>query len=328
MQVFTSNARARFLSVALAVCGLISLTASMRGQNQQSQLPARSGQVNDFAGVIDSGMKDRLEAILANLKQRTDIEFVIATVKTIGSEDVYEYSLRLARAWDVGVRTSPRKTLLLVLSTDEAKFFTQFSKAAQEDLPEGIVGELILRLRPKLQKGDFNGGVFDGVKSFVSLLGERRNFKFDELDQRSAETIAADKTRPRSVSTVGESTPDVSPAPANETPTPQVIPNASPVTEVREAPPPTPTINETPVAAKVEPSPSATPLPTETPAASRVATANPTPTETPAASRVATANPTPTETPAPSVVSSPQPGETPAVAVAQPVESPTPQPLA
>src|SRR5438552_10941845 len=113
MKLLESNARARFFAAVLAFVCLLSATASMRGQDQQPSLPARGGYVNDFAGVIDAATKDRLEAILANLKERTDIEFVVAAVKTIGSVDVYEYSLRLARAWDIGTLAKPRKSPVL-----------------------------------------------------------------------------------------------------------------------------------------------------------------------------------------------------------------------
>jgi uncharacterized membrane protein YgcG len=91
MNLLRSNARARFFAAVLAASLLLPLAARLPGQEQQSKLPERTGYVNDFGGIIDSATKDRLEAILTNLKQRTDIEFVVATVKTVGTEDVYEY---------------------------------------------------------------------------------------------------------------------------------------------------------------------------------------------------------------------------------------------
>jgi len=328
MKLFKSNPRARFLAAVAVVTCLLSLIGNSRGQAQQEQLPARTGQINDFAGIIDSAMKDRLEAILANLKQRTDIEFVIATVKTIGSEDVYEYSLRLAKAWDVGLRGSSRKSLLLLVAADESRFFTQFSKTAQEDLPDGIVGELILRMRPKLQKSDFNGAIFDGVKSFVSLLGERKNFKFEDLDQKAADTLVAG-TRPRTVSPT-----DLT---ANELPSP--VPVETPSPQPVETPTPQPVETPTPQAVVAS-----TPIPKETPSASAVATPNPSPSETPTVAPIetqpqpsATVAPPPIETPTPApteiasptplAAASPQASETPATIAAQPIESPTPQPV-
>src|SRR3977135_2903218 len=62
------------------------------GVHAQEKLPVASGHVNDFAAVLDTASKDRLEQILINLKERTGIDFVIATVKSTGSEQIYDYS--------------------------------------------------------------------------------------------------------------------------------------------------------------------------------------------------------------------------------------------
>jgi tetratricopeptide (TPR) repeat protein len=335
MKLLESNNRARFFAATLALCCLLSLTVSMRGQDQQTQLPARGGYVNDYAGIIDAATKDRMEAILTNLKQRTDIEFVVAAVKTIGNEDVYEYSLRLARAWDVGTRANPKKSVLLVLSVNEARYFTQFSRSLQEELPDGTIGELTLRLREKVQNADFSGGLFDGVKSFVGTVGERKNFKFEDLDQAVTDTVASNQVRHRTV---------------NAETSPQPRESSATKTTARPAPSetPAPTPSETP-----KPSVTETPSPSETPKAENTSAASPTPasapadtpksespaptpsaTETPVASPTISPDSTPVETPRPSAVEnpiasptplvSPQPRETPAAPNALPTETPTP----
>jgi uncharacterized membrane protein YgcG/tetratricopeptide (TPR) repeat protein len=337
MNLLKSNARARFFAAVLAASLLFSLAARLPGQEQQSKLPERTGYVNDFAGIIDAATKDRLEAILAHFKQRAGIEFVVATVKTIGAEDVYEYSLRVARAWDVGVRSSPRKTLLLLVSTDEGRFFTQFSKAAQADLPDGLVGDLILRMRPRFQSGDFSGGLLAGIKSFTSTVGERQNFKFEDLDQPAAENVVASVTRPRTVEAVAASetpspqpseTPSASETPAPSSPVPAATPSPTDTKTGEPAATATPLITETPAA-----SPSATPvpLPSETPTPPPVeAQPQPTPSVSPEPVEVKTPQPVETASPSPEATAqtqpTAQPSETPPPVIASPVESPTPQP--
>jgi len=106
----------------------------------QEKLPAASGHVNDFAAVLDTASKDRLEQILVNLKQRTGIDFVIATVKSTGSEDIYDYSLRIANDWNIGASTSPRKSVLFTISGDKGEFLAQISRGARSDLPDGLIG--------------------------------------------------------------------------------------------------------------------------------------------------------------------------------------------
>lgn len=320
--MLTSNARARFFAAVLAVSALLSLAS---GQ-EQSKLPERNAYVNDFAGTIDAPTRDRLETILTNLKQRSDIDFVVVTVTTVGPEDLYQYSMRMARVWDVGVRTRPSKGLLLVIAAD--RYFVQASQTARDDLPEGLIGEMTQRLRLKLEKGDLSAGLFEGIRSFVSVLGERKNFKFEDLDQRAAENAIATRTRPRTVET----------AVASETPSPQ--PSETPM--VSETPQPLPVATVSPADTRAEPT--ATPIAIETPVTSPAATPSAAPSQTPEPSPMeipsqpaAIGSPSPTEikstppvetaTPSPTAIAAPQPSETPAPATVQPVESSTSQPV-
>src|SRR5687767_15233059 len=151
-RVSKKNPRALILSVVLAVVCVAQVFVSASAQDK---LPAPSGNINDFAEVLDPATKQRLDTVLQSLKTRTDVDLVIAVVKTAGSADMYDYSLRIANEWQVGTRTSPRKTLLMVIAADTGQFFTQFSRAAQTTLPDGLVGEMGRRMRPKFEARDF-----------------------------------------------------------------------------------------------------------------------------------------------------------------------------
>ena len=311
-RVSKKNPRALILSAVLAVVCVAQVFVSASAQDK---LPAPSGNVNDFAEVIDPATKQRLDTVLQSLKTRTDVDLVIAVVKTAGSADMYDYSLRIANEWQVGTRTSPRKTLLMVIAADTGQFFTQFSRAAQTTLPDGLVGEMGRRMRPKFEARDFSGGLVTGVQAFVNGLGEQHNFTFAQLDVPAGD-VAVAQTRPRTVessSPAGHTRAAAEriavaesarvrrrPPTPTETPSATPVPEATPTPEATatpaESPTPSPTITETPVA---EPSamPATSPVesPAETPAAS------PQPSESPSPSEVAKNSPTrparPTRTP-------------------------------
>jgi len=206
---------------------------------QVKRLPRPSGHVNDFAEVLDSQTKSRLEVVLENLKQRTGLDFIIATMKSVGSEDIYDYSLAVANDWNLGAPATPTKSLLLLIATDSGKFFSQASKSARASLPDGLIGEMGLRMRPKLDSGGYSQGLLTGIQVFAEVLGERNNFTLADVDPQ-AENLAAKQQRPRVVrSARTEPTemptpqPSESPAPQpkvqpTETLSPQVIPNATP----------------------------------------------------------------------------------------------------
>src|SRR2546429_9655934 len=108
MKSSTNNSRALILTLALTAILLSNVIAIGLAQDK---LPSPDGHINDFASVVDASTKQRLESILENFKQRADIDLRIAIVKTVGTQDLYDYSLRVASEWNVGARTSPGKSL-------------------------------------------------------------------------------------------------------------------------------------------------------------------------------------------------------------------------
>ncbi len=51
---------------------------------QSTKLPAPTSHINDFAGVIDSETKSRLESLLQRLKEKSSFELYVATVEHDG----------------------------------------------------------------------------------------------------------------------------------------------------------------------------------------------------------------------------------------------------
>ncbi len=92
-----------------------------------SPLPAPTGFVNDYAGVIDAATKQQLESKLKNLKDTTNpsVELAVAVVKTTGDRDIFDYSLAVARGWKIGSKADNNPSPLLFIAIDDRKYFTQ-----------------------------------------------------------------------------------------------------------------------------------------------------------------------------------------------------------
>jgi tetratricopeptide (TPR) repeat protein len=162
---------------------IVLLQAGVTQLAQTKQLPQPTAHVNDFAGVLDEAAKQKLENLLANFKLKSGIEFDIATVESTGGQDISDFSLQVARDWNVGTRTSAKKSLLLVLAVTEKVSFTRFSRSVQSDLPEGVLGEMSQRMRAFVDAGKFGDGLNAGVKHFVTSVGEKLAFSVDDLDK-------------------------------------------------------------------------------------------------------------------------------------------------
>lgn len=171
---------------------------------QTKQLPAPTAHVNDFAGVLDEAAKQRLESMLVNLKLKSGIEFDIATVESTGGQDISDFSLQVAKDWNVGTRTGAKKSLLLVLAVNEKTTFTRFSRSVQADLPEGVLGEMGQRMRGFVDAGKFGEGLSAGVQHFVTSVAQKLAFSTDDF---AKDSVASAEPSPA---------PDVTPAKATD----------------------------------------------------------------------------------------------------------------
>src|SRR3982074_3281051 len=107
----------------------LSMTAgSAWAQTAQSPLPKPTGYVNDYAGVIDSATKRRLETTLGNLDRQQQIQFAVVTVDTTGGQEIFDYSLAVARGWGIGSKDTQKPSLLLLVAIKDPKDFTQGSR--------------------------------------------------------------------------------------------------------------------------------------------------------------------------------------------------------
>jgi tetratricopeptide (TPR) repeat protein len=301
------NRRAIAFASLLVIIILFSVAADRRASAQGKHLPKPSGHVNDFAEVLDAVTRQRLETVLGNLEQRTGINFVIATVKSAGKEELIDYSLQVANDWNIGAPDTANKSLLLVIAGDSGKFFVQFSQTARADLPDGLIGEMSRQMSAKISSAGYSLGLVAGVQTFVNGLGAQKNFTFEALDQQAGQNLIA-QTRPRVVESPAEqpaATPAAQPSP---TATPQDLP--SPIPSPLETPAAQPTPTSTP-----EASPSVTPAVTESPQPTEtVPPPNPSPSEAPGSTPSPLASPSiePTVSPTPIETASATPQASPA----------------
>lgn len=162
---------------------LLTLTAVVMSFSQddswsvnRSPLPAPTGFVNDYAGVIDDSTKQALETKLKEFKDKYGVEIAVAVVKTTGDRPIFEYSLAVARGWGIGSKEDDNPGALLFVAIDDRKYFTQVSKDLEDELPDGIAGNLQRQfLVPEFRKGNYAKGISDTVDAYLYTIESRRS---------------------------------------------------------------------------------------------------------------------------------------------------------
>lgn len=178
-----------FLATFILACALFPsalLRAQEEEKTKQTPLPSPTGHVNDYAGVVEGSVKERMENMLANLKQRGAIEFAVVTVKSTEGRKIYDYSLQLAREWKIGAMQNKDRSLLLVVSTDDGEFIAQVSRSLRGEMPDGLIGEMGNRMRAPISSGNYSEALMTAVQTFITQVAERRGFSVEGMEQAQA----------------------------------------------------------------------------------------------------------------------------------------------
>lgn len=117
------------------------------------------------------------------------------TVKTTGGQDIFDYSLRVARGWGIGSPEGEKNGLLLLIAVDDRNYFIQVSRHLEGDLPDGLVGEVGRRMRAPFRENRYGDGLMSAVQTLVATISEGRGFSIDGVDQRYAYRSGRARTR-------------------------------------------------------------------------------------------------------------------------------------
>src|SRR2546425_4312873 len=183
------------------ICALLFLTfpGSAAAETAKSPIPLPSPftPVVDYAKVIDPETRSKLESIYVNLKERANIECAVVTVDTTGDQDIFDYSLAVARGWGIGSKGGDKAGLLLLVAIKDRKYFTQVSDHLEGDLNDGLVGQIQReRLVPQFKRGNYSQGIYDTVQTYIATLAEKRGFNIEGIDKRYAYRGNDERTQP------------------------------------------------------------------------------------------------------------------------------------
>ncbi len=174
--------RRAFFLLTFAFTLLVHMTVVATAQTAQSPLPKPTGYVNDFAHIIDSATKNRIETTLENLDREQQIQFSVVTVDSTKGQEIFDYSLAVARGWGIGSKETSKPSLLLLVAVQDRKAFVQTSRHVEGDLPDGLVGQIQREyLVPAFKAGQPAKGLSDTVNAYITELAAKRGFSTDTI---------------------------------------------------------------------------------------------------------------------------------------------------
>jgi uncharacterized protein len=152
-------------------------------QRFESPLPPPTGFVNDYSNVLDGATKKQLESTLAQLKERSAIEFAIAIVDTTEGQAINDYSMAVARGWGIGPKDSTKGGgLLLLVAVKDRMWRIEVGRSLEKDLPNDVALRLGGSMNEPFRQRKYGEGVMRGVAAVIAELAKQRGFVMDKVN--------------------------------------------------------------------------------------------------------------------------------------------------
>ncbi len=153
--------------LAIAVLALGAVVALAWGA---ADFPRLNGRVVDQAGVLSAMTRADLETKLAALEQKSGIQLEVATVASLGGQEIEPYANDLFRQWKLGEANKNNGVLFLV-APKEHKVRIEVGYGLEGTLTDAISKIIIFNaVAPRFKAGDFDGGVSRGVDDIITAL--------------------------------------------------------------------------------------------------------------------------------------------------------------
>jgi uncharacterized protein len=141
---------------------------------QQLSLPAPTGYVNDFAGVLDPAPVAHMTAVITDLRAKTKGEIAVVTLADLGDRAASDVALQIGRQWGVGAQGSagdPAKNAGVVVLLVPRKnhrpgtgdLFISTGRGAEGFLTDARVGQIRDAMTPYLADERYGDGLAVGV---------------------------------------------------------------------------------------------------------------------------------------------------------------------
>lgn len=126
-----------------------------------------SGYVNDFADVLSAEEEGVLEEKLRAFEEETSHEIAVATIASLGDDDIESYANDLFREWGVGQKDANNGVLFLAAIQDR-KMRIEVGYGLEGALTDTEAKYIISSvIAPAFRDANFDKGISDGVDAIM-----------------------------------------------------------------------------------------------------------------------------------------------------------------
>ena len=135
-----------------------------------ASLPAPTGYVSDFAGVLQPGTKQRLEDLCTQVDQKTKAQIAVVTINKIDSDQsIEEFAVALEEKWKVGAKGTDRGVLMLFVINPRGGRI-EVGYGLEGILNDAKVGDIGRTMSPAARENDYDTAIPLGVNGVAQVI--------------------------------------------------------------------------------------------------------------------------------------------------------------
>ena len=143
------------------------------------------GYVTDLAGVINASTRARLEALCAEVEQKTGAQLAVVTVRSLDGAAKEDYAADLYKSLGVGSKKSNRGVLLL-LAPSERQYRIEVGYGLEPVINDARAGDIGREMVPDLRRNDYSAAVLLGTTRIAQLIAADSGVQLTGVPNRRA----------------------------------------------------------------------------------------------------------------------------------------------
>ncbi|MCZ6750651.1 MAG: TPM domain-containing protein [Acidobacteria bacterium] len=164
------SSRTLFRSAAASTLLLILLFLFSSAARAQVPQEKPQGYINDLAGVLSPEARQQLEALAAELQQKTGAQMAVVTVQSLEGESLEIFVNDLATRWGVGDKQD--RGILLFLAIEDRRNHIEVGYGLEPIITDARSGDILRAMTPHLRTGDYDNAIAMGMISIAQIIAE------------------------------------------------------------------------------------------------------------------------------------------------------------
>jgi uncharacterized protein len=134
------------------------------------KFPDYSGNVNDYAGIIDTENTAKIKILANQLKENTGAEIAIVTIRSAYPLDSKSYATQLFEKWGIGKKDKDNGLLILFIKKDR-RIEVEVGYGLEGIITDGFAGEVLDKYAvPQFKEGNLGRGLYLTTLAFYDRI--------------------------------------------------------------------------------------------------------------------------------------------------------------